>query len=321
MPDLTPEQRRNIRKALAEAKRHGASPREQKALVEAMGVESNYRHLPYGDRDSVGVLQQRPSQRWGPAGESVETDVSQFLERARAANTQGGSAGALAQRVQRSAFPDRYQARSGEADTILASYGRGSDSATPARRIKSTRTVTTPGVDRSMERRAAVGQFLGQGGVANSQAVLTLAGTYGQLADTPGTSKTTTKKVRQPKVTLDRKTATLKERADTLNADRRPYLWGGGHGGESWGLDCSGAVSQVLGVNPRVSGEFESWGRAGKGKRVTIYANSKHVLMEIGGRFFGTSKTNPGGGPGWIPREHIPESYLKQFTARHPPGQ
>jgi hypothetical protein len=53
---------------------------------------------------------------------------------------------------------------------------------------------------------------------------------------------------------------------------------------------------------------------------VTIYANAKHVLMEINGHFWGTSATNPGGGAGWIPRSAISPQYLRNFTARHPAG-
>ena len=79
MAELTAEQRANIKKALKVAKAKGATRREQKALVEAMGVESNYRHLPYGDRDSTGILQQRDNGAWGKPGESVETDVAQLL--------------------------------------------------------------------------------------------------------------------------------------------------------------------------------------------------------------------------------------------------
>ena len=126
---LTAEQRNNIKRALGVARGMHAPPRVIKALVEAMGVESNYQDLDYGDRDSVGILQQRPSQGWGPASESLETDVSQFVQRAMAANrTHKGSAGSLAQAVQRSAFPDRYDQRSGEANRILRGLGvRGQD--------------------------------------------------------------------------------------------------------------------------------------------------------------------------------------------------
>ena len=116
------------------------------------------------------------------------------------------------------------------------------------------------------------------------------------------------------------------ERAAALDHRHLPYLWGGGHQGpvadvQTVGpVDCSGAVSAVLGVNPRVSGAFEAWGEPGPGRSVTVYANDHHVLMEINGHFFGTSAANPGGGAGWIPRAHVPASYLAQFTARHPPG-
>ena len=116
------------------------------------------------------------------------------------------------------------------------------------------------------------------------------------------------------------------ERAAELDSRHLPYLWGGGHDAgvhnvfTTGALDCSGSVSAVLGVDPRVSTAFESWGLAGPGQHVTVYANPEHVLMEINGHFFGTSAANPGGGAGWIPREHIPASYLAGFVARHPAG-
>jgi hypothetical protein len=116
-----------------------------------------------------------------------------------------------------------------------------------------------------------------------------------------------------------------RQRANQIDAAKLPYLWGGGHGGKVnvdknlTPLDCSGAVSAVLGIDPRVSGQFTSWGKAGDGgsKGVTVYANDEHVLMSIDGHFWGTSQTNPGGGAGWIPRSAISREYLKGFTARH----
>jgi hypothetical protein len=117
-------------------------------------------------------------------------------------------------------------------------------------------------------------------------------------------------------------TGRLVSRANAINAKRLPYAWGGGHGGrvnayKAQPLDCSGAVSAVLGINPRVSGQFTSWGKPGEGGNVTIYANAHHVLMRIGNHFFGTSSSNPGGGAGWIPQSQISPEYLKGFTARH----
>lgn len=83
------------------------------------------------------------------------------------------------------------------------------------------------------------------------------------------------------------------------------YRWGGGHNPSFSGpYDCSGAVSAVLHAaglvsRPMVSGEFMRWGKPGKGA-VTIYANAGHVYMSINGRFFGTTRANPGGGAGWF---------------------
>lgn len=186
-------------------------------------------------------------------------------------------------------------------------------------------TTTTPSVDNSGLRKQLVANYLSQGGVKNSGATAAFATSYRGAQDVPGTTSTSTSRSRST-TKLDPSTATVSgvqaitDRADKLNADKRPYVYGGGHTGDSWGIDCSAAVSQALGVDVRVSGEFEKFGKPGKGKSVTIYANGGHVLMEVNGHFFGTSQTNPQGGPGWIPRDAIPASYLKNFTARHPSG-
>jgi cell wall-associated NlpC family hydrolase len=75
---------------------------------------------------------------------------------------------------------------------------------------------------------------------------------------------------------------------------RLPYVWGGGHGSfAASGYDCSGSVSYVLHAGgllaaPEDSGALESFGVAGKGRHVTIYANGGHAFMVIDGRRFDT---------------------------------
>lgn len=119
-----------------------------------------------------------------------------------------------------------------------------------------------------------------------------------------------------------------KKAAAGIDKERMPYQWGGGHvpGMVPKGqpLDCSGAVSAVLQragykIPSMVSGQFESWGKPGPGA-LTIYANSGHVLMKIGNKFFGTSGSNPGGGAGWIDASDVSDEYLSGFTVRHAPG-
>jgi hypothetical protein len=79
-----------------------------------------------GDHDSVGIMQQRPSasgrdgKRWGTVEQLMDPAYAagRFLDVAVFVEGQGfsGSAGQLAQRVQVSAHPERYDAR--EADAI-----------------------------------------------------------------------------------------------------------------------------------------------------------------------------------------------------------
>lgn len=106
---------------LRTASRLGASPKERKALIEAGIVESGLRNLNYGDRDSLGVLQQRPSQGWGTSAQVRDPvyAATQFLTRAKKANRADLSAGELAQAVQRSAFPARYDAVGSRAERLL----------------------------------------------------------------------------------------------------------------------------------------------------------------------------------------------------------
>ncbi len=73
-----------------------------------------------------------------------------------------------------------------------------------------------------------------------------------------------------------------------------PYVWGGGHGSfQSSGYDCSGSVSYALHGGgllsaPEDSSELESYGEAGPGRYITIYANSEHAFMVIDGKRFDT---------------------------------
>ncbi len=100
-----------------------------------------------------------------------------------------------------------------------------------------------------------------------------------------------------------------------------PYIWGGGHGSfNADGYDCSGSVSYVLhgaGLlkTPLDSTGFESWGAAGPGRLVTIYANGGHVFMTIRGRRFDTSGLSQSGSR-WSTSARSASGYV----IRHPSG-
>lgn len=118
--------------AYATAKSMGASNKVMLALFEAAIVESGFRNLEGGDRDSEGFLQQRPSMGW-PSPRDVPTATRSFVSRAMAKESRYSSAGALAQAVQVSAFPLRYDARESEARALIARAGGGSVDVTPAK--------------------------------------------------------------------------------------------------------------------------------------------------------------------------------------------
>lgn len=100
---------------------------------------------------------------------------------------------------------------------------------------------------------------------------------------------------------------------------KKPYVYGGGHG--KWndrGYDCSGSVSYALhgaGLLKTAlpSGPFMSWGAAGKGDWVTIYAHGGHAYMVVAGLRFDTSGRS-GSGSRWQSNNRSSAG----FTARHP---
>jgi Putative Flp pilus-assembly TadE/G-like len=103
----------------------GVSDKVMLAAFEAGIVESGMRSLSGGDRDSAGVFQQRPSQGWGTWAQvtDVHYATTSFLTRAMAAERSGQTAGQLAQEVQRSAFPLRYDQAQSAAMGLMGQAG------------------------------------------------------------------------------------------------------------------------------------------------------------------------------------------------------
>jgi cell wall-associated NlpC family hydrolase len=97
-----------------------------------------------------------------------------------------------------------------------------------------------------------------------------------------------------------------------------PYIWGGGHGSfDAAGYDCSGSVSFALHgggflPSPLDSTGLMTWGEAGPGSWITVYANAGHAYMEVAGLRFDTS----GAPPRWQTELREPVG----FAVRHPAG-
>ena len=103
-----------------------------------------------------------------------------------------------------------------------------------------------------------------------------------------------------------------------------PYIWGGGHAEyEDTGYDCSGSLSYILAAaglldGTETSGQLMSYGDAGLGKWVTIYATNGHTFAYIAGLRFDTVALAETG-TRWSNRA-ADEPDLASFVARHPAG-
>lgn len=313
-----------------------------------------------GDGTSIGWRQETSSSYPHVDRTDVKGAADRFFKETSQYLKQHGNTapGALSQGVQRSAYPGRYAQHTKEAAAILRQFGSAGASAASqatagAQQAATPQAATSPASPKvpTTPQGANIYQVLSnlskltapKDDQAPSNNWDFLAGLVGQTAvqgnpETGGGGQGAIEKNVVDNAGGDPNKATgylkrILERAAKIDAKHYNYEWTGGHGGTGVpnhgtghgsgpgiGYDCSGAVSAVLGVNPRVSGEFASWGQPGKGKNVTIYANSTHVFMEINGQFWGTSGANKGGGAGWVPASHFSKGYLSGFTARHPVG-
>jgi len=102
----------------------GVSEKVMLAGFEAGWVESRMNNLDCGDRDSLGVFQQRPSQGWGTPEQimNVRYAATRFFTPAMTVAVQHPTytAGQIAQAVQISAFPERYDQAQGTALSLIA---------------------------------------------------------------------------------------------------------------------------------------------------------------------------------------------------------
>lgn len=86
-------------------------------------VEAGLRNLPSGDRDSVGLFQQRPSQGWGTPAQLQDPQYAAgkfFDALVKVPNYQTGDFGLTCQAVQRSAFPNKYAQQEAPAEAMVA---------------------------------------------------------------------------------------------------------------------------------------------------------------------------------------------------------
>ena len=130
LPGLDPEQTKVARKVLKTGQKQGASRKELLAAAETGLVESGFRNLNYGDAGSLGWRQERTSIYGSQEPRNVKAGARNFFEESVSdtggARGRGQTAGELAQTIQGSAFPERYDEHKPEAAAILNAFEKGS---------------------------------------------------------------------------------------------------------------------------------------------------------------------------------------------------
>src|SRR5690349_7364179 len=189
--ELDPEQAGNAAIIAAVAVKRGVPPRAATIGIATAMQESKLVNLPGGDRDSIGLFQQRPSQGWGTPAQvrdPVYATNAFYDVLVKVEGYQNLPITAAAQKVQRSAFPSAYADHEPEA-RILASAPTGSSPAGLS--------CVLPAVEPGPERAAASGL------VPRAEDVVQAAG-----RETGRTGKAVPGAPRQVRFTLGGKTAT-----------------------------------------------------------------------------------------------------------------
>lgn len=128
--NLDDEQRKIVSLIISIGKERGLPPRAWQVAIQAGMTESGLRNLYYGDRDSLGIFQMRPSMGWGTAAQVTNPpyQVNKFYDVLESVSDwESMRPGDAAQAVERSAFPDRYHRWEPMAVHLVETFGEVED--------------------------------------------------------------------------------------------------------------------------------------------------------------------------------------------------
>jgi hypothetical protein len=123
---LSTEQAANAGTIAGVARARGLPDRAIVIALATAQQESRLRNLDYGDRDSLGLFQQRPSQGWGTEAQVQDPVYAAGIFYDRLVTVPGWDTGRLtdvAQTVQRSGYPEAYQQWEPMAAELTAAFG------------------------------------------------------------------------------------------------------------------------------------------------------------------------------------------------------
>ncbi|OQR61719.1 heavy metal transporter [Streptomyces maremycinicus] len=202
--EFTPEQAVNAA-TIAAVGTGRAMPERAVAIALATALqESGLRNLAHGDRDSLGLFQQRPSQGWGTEKQVTDPAYAANIFYEHLAKVRDYTELPLtvaAQRVQRSGYPEAYAKHEPDA-TVLAAALTGTAAATLTCSGRSDATATATGPDGV---RAALVRDFGRTALREA----------GAEADAKGVSSTASAAPEAPATETAGRTVTLPVAADT----------------------------------------------------------------------------------------------------------
>lgn len=270
----TAEQRANANVIIQTGLQLGASWRDIRVALMTAMQESSLRNLSYGDRDSAGLFQQRPSCGWGSYEQVTDPHYAAKAFFLGAGSNQGlldlkgrdqMSLAQAAQTVQKSAYPDAYAKWGQDAHAFVQDAKRSGVKITPTQ---------VPTVDPAQVTLGTDNQMAG----ATGPTVPTLQG-LGATTDTAaglGASNAGIPHLDMPTFANPQEySAVMGGRIGQKGVDQTrqaaieyakqfvgtPYVWGGD---TPSGFDCSGLVQYVfnhVGVAlPRVSYQQANYG-------------------------------------------------------------
>lgn len=103
--------------------KRGLPPRAASIALATVYQETGIRNLDYGDRDSVGLFQQRPSQGWGTPEQIMDPyyATGKFYDALiKVKNWESDDLNDVAQKVQRSGFPEAYRDHEADGRTLAS---------------------------------------------------------------------------------------------------------------------------------------------------------------------------------------------------------
>ena len=128
--NLGEEARATVAQIIQIGKERELPPLAWQVAIQAGMTESGLRSLDYGDRDSLGIFQMRPSMGWGTPAQVTDPTyaINKFYDVLEAVpNWEQQRPGESAQDVERSAFPERYHRWEPMAAHLIGNVGLVAD--------------------------------------------------------------------------------------------------------------------------------------------------------------------------------------------------